>query len=174
MPTGQLFVWFLIVGITMFFAALVSAAIVRIGIDGRSLALPGIVWGNTVSLLLSSAALGVAQLHMHRRSGVDETAMRFLWVALCLGLVFVGGQIVAWVELVQRGIFLPSFPAASFFYILTAAHGLHLLGGILALLGLVGVRRRSLLFRRRLAPVAMYWHFLTLIWLALLWVLQSR
>lgn len=174
MPTGQLFVWLLIAGITMFFAALSSAAIVRIGVDGRSLTLPGIVWGNTLVLLGSSVTLGILQWRMRRRRELDRTAQLLLWTTLLLGVGFLGGQLRAWTELAQRGVFLPSFPAASFFYVLTAAHGLHLLGGVLALGLLMRVRHRFLVFRRRLGPTALYWHFLTLVWLGLLGILQWR
>lgn len=174
MPTGQLFVWLLIAGIAMFFAALSSAAIVRIGIDRRWLELPSIVWVNTLVLLLSSGTLGAVQYWVRKRRGVEPLSVRLLWLTVILGIAFLGGQLVAWAELVKRGVFLPSFPAASFFYVLTAAHGLHLLGGLVALVALLAVRKRPLLFRNRLTPTAVYWHFLTLVWLALLVVLQVR
>lgn len=172
MPTGQLFVWLLIAGVTMFFAALSSAAIVRIGVDGRSLSLPGIVWANTLVLLASSGVLGILQWRVRRQRELDRRGQLLLWVTLLLGVGFLGGQLAAWAELARRGVFLPSFPAASFFYVLTAAHGLHLLGGLLALALLIAVRKRLLVFRRRLGPVALYWHFLTLVWLGLLGILQ--
>ncbi|MCS7177474.1 MAG: cytochrome c oxidase subunit 3 [Candidatus Kapabacteria bacterium] len=174
MPTGQLFVWLLIVGVTMLFAALSSAAIVRIGIDGRMLRLPSIVWLNTVVLLISSAALGAVQWHVRAHRTVDTLALRLLWIGVGLGLLFLVGQAVAWMELVRAGIGLPSFPAASFFYVLSAAHGLHVVGGIVALLLLFAVRKRTLLFRHRLGPVATYWHFMALVWIGLLAVLQAR
>jgi cytochrome c oxidase subunit 3 len=174
MPTGQLFVWLLIAGITMFFAALSSAAIVRIGIDGRLLAFPPIVWANTAVLVGSSVTLGVLQWRVQRQRMLDTVALRLLWATVILGVLFLAGQVMAWGELIRRGVFLPSFPAASFFYVLTAAHGLHLLGGLVALAALAAVRSRPLTFRRRLGPTAVYWHFLTLLWGGLIAVLQLR
>ncbi len=50
-----------------------------------------------------------------------------------LGLAFVAGQLVAWRELDLKGLYVASNPGSFFFYLLTAAHGIHLLGGILAL-----------------------------------------
>ncbi|MEN3026847.1 MAG: cytochrome c oxidase subunit 3 [Chlorobiota bacterium] len=174
MPTGQLFVWLLIVGVTMLFAALSSAAIVRIGIDGRTLSLPSTVWLNTIVLLVSSAALGAVQWRVRVHRAVDALALRLLGVAVGLGLLFLVGQVATWMGLVRAGIGLPSFPAASFFYVLSAAHGLHVVGGVVALLLLFAVRKRALLFRHRLGPVATYWHFMALVWVGLLAVLQVR
>jgi len=174
MPTGQLFVWLLIVGVTMLFAALSSAAVVRIGVDGRTFTLPSIVWVNTVVLLASSATLGIVQWRVRKRRFTGSIPIGLLWLTVALGGLFAGGQLLAWQELVARGLGLARMPAADFFYVLTAAHGLHLLGGMIALVALVAVRKRPLLFQRRLAPTALYWHFLTVVWVGVLVLLLSR
>jgi cytochrome c oxidase subunit III len=75
---------------------------------------------------------------------------------MTLGFLFVCGQIEAWRELAAAGIYLPTNPSASFFYILTAAHAVHLLGGLFALQ-----------YANRQAA-AVYWHFMTGLWIYVL------
>lgn len=155
--------------ILMFFMALTSAFIVRKGLGGdwKPIALPPILWFTTAVLLLSSFAieqsrklLGQADVGGHRRWWVVTTV---------LGLVFLGGQYMAWLGLRAQGVFVASNPSSSFFYVLTAAHGLHLLGGILALL-VVGLRPWSNAAERRSTAVdvtSIYWHFMDGLWVFL-------
>lgn len=145
--------------------------------DWVSLPLPHILYLNTAILLLSSLtiALARASAEKDRKAGVP-----WLGFTLILGLAFVGGQVVAWRELVLKGLYVASNPGNFFFYFLTAAHAIHLLGGVLALAYVV-------LFSRRLARkgrsktavgvVAMYWHFMDALWiyvLVLLFVTVQR
>jgi cytochrome c oxidase subunit 3 len=94
-----------------------------------------------------------------------------------LGLLFVGSQLTAWRELAWRGVYLATNPSSSFFYLLTAAHGVHLLGGIIALLYLV-VRAGRISLRPRQATAldvtAIYWHFMDGLWLYILLLLIAR
>ena len=81
---------------------------------------------------------------------------------------FLGGQLVAWRELASRGIYLGTNPGSSFFYVLTAAHGIHLLGGVVALAYVASRARRIALGRARRTPVdvtAIYWHFMDALWI---------
>ena len=59
--------------------------------------------------------------------------LRWLGATVALGVAFLAGQLVVWRELAARGVYLATNPSSSFFYVLTAAHGVHLLGGVLAL-----------------------------------------
>src|SRR5260370_24169862 len=123
-----------IVSILMFFMALASAFIVlRRGSDlWVSVHLPRILWANTLVLLASSFTLESARrrLFLAALSGFRE-----FWLATTvLGFLFVAGQLVAWRQLVAQGVYIASNQASSFFYIFTAAHGVHLLGGGGALL----------------------------------------
>jgi cytochrome c oxidase subunit 3 len=91
------------------------------------------------------------------------------------GLAFLASQVLALRELVTQGIYLRHNPHSSLFYVLTGAHGLHLSGGIAALCYLL--LRSSLLRERSGFPLrrqrsrnsvtALYWHFLTVLWVAL-------
>jgi cytochrome c oxidase subunit 3 len=157
-------------GILMFFLALTSSYIVRrgLGTDWKDFALPRILWVNTAVLLASSATLELARKALAR--GQNE-AFRNLWLLTTgLGLLFVGGQLAAWRQLHAAGVYLASNPSSSFFYVFTAAHGLHLLGGVIALL-YVAFRswRRSRTTQMVAAEVAaVYWHFLDGLWVFLL------
>lgn len=160
--------------ILMFFMALTSSFIVRrgTGTDWQAFGMPRILWANTIVLILSSITLELARWQLARGAAA---AFRNLWnLTTALGLLFVGGQLIAWRQLRAAGVFLSSNPANSFFYVFTAAHGLHLLGGIIALL-FVALRswQRSRTTQTIAAEVAgIYWHFLDGLWIFLLLLLS--
>jgi cytochrome c oxidase subunit 3 len=175
-------IWAGVFAITMMFAALSSALFVREGsaADWQHIALPRILYLNTLALLLSSYAL-----EMSRRSasaavstlrGAICPATGWLWATLFLGSAFFAGQFVAWHRLAARGIFLATDPNSSFFYVLTAMHGIHLFGGLAALTYIaarVGFGRIPL--RRSLFDtVALYWHFMGVLWLYLLLIFRIK
>lgn len=163
-----------VAGIMMFFMALTSSYIVRkgTGTDWQAFGMPRILWANTVILLLSSLTLEMARRQLAR--GV-LSAFRNLWALTTgLGLLFVAGQLVAWHQLRAAGVYLSTNPSASFFYVFTAAHALHVLGGIFALL-FVAFRswKRSRTTQTIGAEVAgIYWHFLDGLWVFLLLLLS--
>lgn len=163
-------IWLALASILMFFTALVSSFVVRKGLsnDWVAFPLPSILWANTAVLVASSATLERARRLLARQALND---FRGWWgVTTALGLLFLVGQLVAWRELRAAEIYLSTNPSSSFFYLLTGTHGLHLLGGVLALL-YVGVRERqeSLRVSRETAVAAtsIYWHFLGGLWIVL-------
>jgi cytochrome c oxidase subunit 3 len=95
---------------------------------------------------------------------------RWWGLTSALGVAFLAGQVVAWQQLAAAGVFLASNPSNSFFYVLTGMHGLHLLGGIIALL-FVGFRNRGdegRLHQSTAVKVAgLYWHFMGALWVYL-------
>src|SRR5258708_3662495 len=121
-----------IVSILMFFMALASAFLVRRGHGvWIPVHVPTLMWINTVVLLASSATLEMAR---HRLAQGRLPAYRNLWlVTTALGIGFLMGQIVAWRQLVAEGIYLPTNPASSFFYIFTGSPALLVFGGVAAL-----------------------------------------
>jgi cytochrome c oxidase subunit III len=156
---------------TMVFAALTSALVVRRGLsdDWASMAKPNILWLNTAVLLASSAALEMAR---HALKAELRGRFNTWWsIGTALGLLFLGGQWLAWQQLKDAGVFISSNPSSSFFYVLTASHAFHLLGGVIAL---IYVDAQALTFR--LGPAkrtavdisAVFWHFLDGIWLYLM------
>jgi len=155
-------------GILMFFMALVSAYIVRKGMPNsgwQPLAVPRVLWLNTLILVASSFTL--AHSRKNFRSENDD-GFRYWWGwTTALGGFFLVGQIIAWRQLVAAGIYLQTNPSSSFFYVFTAAHGLHLLGGMIALLW-IAFRPTQRLTRGTATEVtAMYWHFMDGLWVFL-------
>lgn len=156
---GRVGLWLFLAVATMLFAAFVSAYVVRMGSsDWHSLPKPGLLWVNTAILLLSSAALQWARLS--ERQGNSQSARLGFIAGAVLSALFLFGQIWAWLVLHKLGYFLNTNPSSSFFYLLTAVHGLHLLGGLIVAAWTVRTSERLQLF-------VTYWHFLTVVWVVL-------
>lgn len=166
---------FLVVVGTLF-ALLISAYSVRMTmLDWRPLPVPGLLWFNTGLLVASSVALQLAH------SAVKRARMDDLKLGLMAGggfaLLFITGQFLVWRQLSAAGYFLSSNPANAFFYLLVALHGLHLLGGLVALGRTANGVWRGNLRRDRIRHVvglcAAYWHFLLIIWLVVMALLMG-
>ncbi|MFC1459804.1 cytochrome c oxidase subunit 3 [Microvirga arabica] len=153
-----------------FFALFISAYAMRMQLpDWRSLPLPPILWLNTIMIALSSIALHGATVAV-RRGERSELKVSLLAAGIA-ALAFLSGQLVAWQELASEGYGLTINPANDFFYVLTGAHGLHLVGGLVVLARTAGKAWRGPTTERLRLPVelcATYWHFLLLLWLVLL------
>jgi len=120
------------------------------------IALPGVVWVNTVVLALSSVLA-----EAFRRTG----RRGLLLGALGLGLLFLGGQALAWLELRREGVYLPTNPHGSFFYLLTIVHAAHVVAALVALATAVA--------KPRIASLCVgFWHFLGVVWLYVLLILK--
>jgi cytochrome c oxidase subunit 3 len=173
-------VWVGLAAITMSFAALTSALVVRqgSGMDWRHLTLPPILYANTLVLLTSSVTLEMARRRLAgsaRGNGSQiGIAMRWLVVTLSLGLFFVAGQYAAWLQLKARGLYLDTNPNSSFFYVFTGVHALHVLGGLCGLLYVISKLNRSKLRWGTLGAASQYWHFMGFLWLYLLCVLWIK
>lgn len=152
------------------FALFASAYTMRIhmGADWRPLPVPFLLWPNTVVLIASSMALHRAQAAAG--GGRMDGARNALLVGGGLALVFLAGQLMAWRQLDAAGYFVSSNPANSFFYLLTAIHGLHVMGGLVALARATGKAWRTAdpgRVRLSVELCAIYWHFLLVVWLVL-------
>lgn len=167
-------IWVTLAAVMMMFTALTSAYIVRAAgaTDWVVIRMPRLLWLSTTLIVLSSVSLELARKALQRDD--QQGYARWLLVTVGLGLGFLGSQFLAWRELVAQGIYLSSNPHSAFFYLLTGMHGVHLLGGILALdyLLLHAWRRRApeQIGPRRAAAagaVALYWHFMGLLWIYL-------
>jgi cytochrome c oxidase subunit III len=182
-------VWIGVCAIMMTFAAFTSALIVRQGAspDWQHFQLPRILYLNTLILLVSSVTLGLARWRFSTIAGAMESApasakklftegQSWLFVTATLGALFVGGQILAWRSLAAQGLFLSTNPSSSFFYVFTALHGLHLLGGIGGLIYIIGKMRRTKGTARTtgLGAVCVYWHFMDGLWVYLFLLLAMR
>lgn len=155
------------------FALLTSGYLMRQELaDWRSMPLPRIIWVNTGLLILGSISL---QFALVAARNAEAGILKF-WLGLaCVAtLGFLTGQILAWQQLAGSGFVLSGNPANSFFYMLTGIHGLHIVGGLVALgrttaaaWGDASVNRLLL----RIDLCALYWHFLLFVWIALLLVM---
>ena len=158
-----------IISITIFFMALATAFLVRKNAeDWVPARVPSVIWINTVILLASSATMEVSR---RRLAAGDAHGFRKFWqITTALGVLFLVGQLVAWGQLVTQGVFMATNPASSFFYIFTAAHGIHLLGGVCALVYvLLHAFKKTEAPRTVAAEVtSYYWHFMDGLWVFLL------
>jgi cytochrome c oxidase subunit III len=157
------------------FALFISAYSMRMNmVDWRALPVPRLLWFNTGALVLSSVALQWAYVAA-RRNNMDDVIVG-LGAGGASAVTFLVGQLLAWQQLSAAGYFLASNPANAFFYLITAAHGLHLMGGLVALGRTTAkVWRGAEMTQVRLSVelCTIYWHFLLLVWLVLLGVLTG-
>jgi cytochrome c oxidase subunit 3 len=182
----------------MIFISFTSAYVVRQGLptlDPRTNALlhdwfpvplPRLLLLNTVVLLISSVTMELARRQAARKAcaqfssipGVSVDAkgeMSWLALTVVLGLSFLTGQWMAWRELAANGFYVASSPSSSFVYLLTGMHGIHLFGGVVALLsaGAASLLRRSADSQSILVDVTgWYWHFMALLWVYILCLLE--
>jgi cytochrome c oxidase subunit 3 len=172
---SKLIVGFLLVAVLMTFSGLIAAYVVIAtngAIEWKPFNLPIPVWISTGLILVSSITYHIAKKSFD--DGDQARARKWLLVTTVLGGTFISSQILAWTELARRGMYVQSNPYAGFFYILTALHAVHVLGGIIAL-GSVILRswnetsnEEELLRRRTLAGVTgWYWHFMGALWVVL-------
>ena len=179
-PPSSSAIWVGIAAISMSFAAFTSALIVRQGAsnDWRHLTLPSILYLSTLVLLASSVTLEVGRRRVAAFMGGRATHVqiprRWLYLTLFLGLLFVAGQYIAWLQLRSQGLYLATNPNSSFFYLFTALHALHVLGGLVAMLRVIHKLGLSALRRNTLDATAYYWHFMSVLWLYLLLLLSMR
>jgi cytochrome c oxidase subunit 3 len=179
-PPSSTAIWVVLFAITMMFAAFTSALIVRKGssLDWRTFTLPSILYFNTFLLLASSVTLEVSRRRVAIFMGGSKsqvgTPARWLYITLFLGLLFVAGQYVAWSQLSSEGLYLATNPSSSFFYVLTATHALHVLGGLGGLIYVIRKLSKSALRRSQLDATARYWHFMDVLWLYLLFLLWLK
>ena len=136
-----------------------------------SLRLPRILLLNPMILVASSCTLETARKALSAR---DFPAFGKFWDATTtLGVFFLSGQLIAWFQLVSAGIHFASTQASSFFYIFTAAHGVHLVGGLAAILFVKfrDFEKGKISRITAVKVVSYYWHFMDVLWLYLLGLL---
>lgn len=172
---SRLLTGFLLLVVAMTFGGLMAAYIVLAtnrSLEWQPFALPIQVWISTAIIVASSVTYHLAKtkLDTDRR----EVAKKWFVVTTVLGAAFISSQILSWLELTRRGLYMQGNPYAGFFYILTAVHAVHVLGGIVAL-GSVLLRvwhpttnNEAIGKRKTIAQVVgWYWHFMGAIWIVL-------
>jgi cytochrome c oxidase subunit III len=181
-PPASTGIWVAVAGITMTFAAFTSALVVRQGAapDWQHITLPPVLYLNTLIIIASSVTLEVSRRRVaafmagsHDNHHAGNPA-RWLYITLFLGLLFVAGQTFAWMQLRSQGFKLSTNISYSFFYVLTVAHALHLLGGLGGLVRVIGKLNHSVLKRSTLDATSRYWHFMGVLWVYLLFLLWMK
>jgi cytochrome c oxidase subunit III len=163
--------------VTSVFGLFFSAYAMRMHMDHGGwthVAEPNVLWVNTVMLILASVALESARIA--GRKGQKRALKGWLLAAGVFTFAFLGGQLAAWQQLNASGQFVTSGPAIAFFYLLTAVHGLHVLGGLLVwgkTMGRLAGGAELIDVRLSVQLCAVYWHFLLLVWVILFALLLS-
>jgi len=179
-PPASTGIWVGLASITMTFAAFTSALVVRQGgaSDWRHITLPPVLYLNTLLIIASSVTLEIARRRIATFMGgvKDRSAnpARWLYITLFLGLLFVAGQTSAWLQLKAQGFGIATNVSYSYFYVLTVAHALHLLGGLGGLVRVIGKLNHSVLKRSTLDATSRYWHFMGVLWVYLLFLLWMK
>jgi cytochrome c oxidase subunit I len=178
--TSSTGVWMGISAITMIFAAITSAMVVRQGSgnDWRHFSFPITVYFTTAALIISSATFQIARQRLtsqiSRPAHNAHSALRALYGTFVLGCTFVIGQFTALQHLRSDGIDLTYAPSSSFFNVFAVLVALHVIGGLVGLLYVIRKLHRGLLRMGTIDAALQYWHFMGLLWIALLFLLRTR
>jgi cytochrome c oxidase subunit 3 len=174
-PTARLGLTVFLAVVTVLFSLLVMAYGSRMEFEDWRPAPPmRLLWLNTALLVLSSIAMQWARIS-ERRGEIDRVTIGLV-AGGYFAIGFLGGQVLAWRQLDSMPAFDITNPAIGFFYLITALHGLHLLGGLVAwgrttAKVFLGIDLAHM--RQSLELCTIYWHFLLLVWLILFGLLFS-
>ena len=175
MPSVKVGLGVFMVVATSVFALFLSAYDIRMELnDWRPLREPDLLWFNTALLVFASIALQWGWTGAKKDNEAQRN--RGLIAGGILALGFIIGQLMAWQELTAAGLYISSNPANAFFYTLTALHGLHLLGGLVAWAKTANRVWRAdepAAINLGLELCTLYWHYLLVIWLVLFGLMLS-
>ncbi len=163
---AQVFVYLLLVVITILFLFVINAYVFRMNFDDwQPLPDPRLLWINSGSL--TTASLGMYWASKSSKYGDRDNYKLGLFVGGLFALVFLVGQLIVWQQLISLDYFVADNPANTFFYLITGVHGVHLLGGIIALaVTLYKLQRISdvVLLSSQTSLLATYWHYMLAVW----------
>ncbi len=166
--------------VTMTFGAIIAVFIVRsqAPLFWGHLQIPPVLWATTGVLITSSVTFEAARRKLARRD--QRRFFQLLAWTAGLGLLFLAGQLTAWLQILHSGVMLVKNPHSWFIFLFTGLHGLHIV------LGLAGLA--YLLFRTRVPAsgpkyqmntrviangVCVFWHYLDFIWVILFALLET-
>ena len=174
-PAVKMALWVFLGVATSLFVLFVSAYAMRLGFaDWTPLPRPRLLMLNTALLVSASLAMEWTVYSARRADG--DNVRRGLWASGLLTFGFLAGQLYVWKQFSDAGYFVSTSAATAFFYLLTAVHGLHVLGGLVAWLRAVLRSWRgadAAAVRLGVELCATYWHYLLAVWVALYALLVS-
>jgi cytochrome c oxidase subunit 3 len=138
--------------------------------DWQQMPEPLLLWLNTLILFMSSAVFVYAQIAA-KNSQFEKVKSRLMIIG-GLALAFLLGQLFVWLELINLGYYVSTNPANAYFYVFTALHGLHLLGGLIywnMTIKKVWILNEVVVAdsKHTVELCAIYWHFLLAVWVVL-------
>lgn len=173
-PNGVVGVWLFLASEIMFFAGLLGGYVVlRLGAgpggwpDPTAKLDTALLAANTFVLITSSATMALSLAAA--REGAGKRAARFLLATAALGLVFLAVKAYDYHHLWHAGTTMRSGLFGNYYYTLTGFHGLHVLGGVVALLALLPAALRA--DAVALEAAGLYWHFVDVVWILLFVIL---
>lgn len=166
----MLFLSLAMIPIVMFFGAIVFVYLAHeLNRGWTPIRMPSAIVLSTIVLISSSFTLEIARKKL--KAKLLENFKQWIMVSTFLGITFFATQLVAWKQLIAKGVYMEAVnPHATFFYILTGAHALHLLGGLVGLCYVLfgAIYYRFNADRRSAVDVAtVYWHFMDGLWIFL-------
>lgn len=172
---SKILTWFLLLVVLMTFGGLIGAYVVIATnnvLEWRPFDLPLAVWVSTAIIIISSITYHYSKYFIDKER--YEESRKWLLITTVLGAFFISSQLIAWLALVSKGLYMAGNPYAGFFYILTGVHALHVLGGVVAL-GAILLRSwndtskpKEIEYRSNLArSVGLYWHFMGALWIVI-------
>ena len=172
---AEVFMYLLMTVISITFLFITNAYLFRMNFaDWQSLPMPTLLWFNSGALVLASA--GMIWAKQGAKSGSPTNIKIGLTAAGIFGTLFTLGQITAWQELNAVGYFLASNPANTFFYLITALHVMHVLGGMVAWLRVsfkVFLGSENTATEHTIGLLGIYWHYMLLVWALLFSILLT-
>jgi cytochrome c oxidase subunit 3 len=161
--------WLFMASVTMIFAALTSAYLVRQAAGNWAVfELPSLFGITTAIILASSLTMHWAYLSA-KKDNLEMTKVA-ISITTLLGIAFLIGQWMGWSALVRENVYFVGNPSGSFVYVLSGVHMLHIVGGVVFLLIVLVATFRFKVHSKRLSQIEMcatYWHFLDALWLYL-------
>lgn len=162
--------WLFIATVVMLFGAWTSAYIVKRGDAGWSeITLPWNFWLNSAIIILSSITM-IGATRAARKDNLEAVKV-LVSLTTILGVAFLAGQWMAYTELVALNeYFTGGNVSHSFIYVLTGAHGVHLISGVVFLLIVLASTFKYKVHSKNMVQIEMcatYWHFLGILWLYL-------
>ena len=160
--------------VTMTFGALIVAFFFRsqVSLNWNHIVLPPVLWFTTAVLLGSSVVSEVARRRL--RAGDQSGFFRWTCGTTALSLLFLTGQLIAWVQILRTGVLLDKNPHPSFVFIFSGLHGMHILAGLAGWIWLLlrtrepaSGRKYQMNTRVMANAVSIFWHYLDFVWIVL-------